>query len=153
MFACYADDVLTGSNDKAERHSLWILGVMGSQLTVFSHASSETLVQPAGWAMAPLGPADLTASSKGAGETRMFVDGSSVRNRDAVRVSGGRVNRWESGEMNLSELCPESLARLAFPRGHRITEESLVDVGLAKHWNPCSLVLCYQFIQCCGWQS
>lgn len=38
--------------------------------------------------MAPLGPADLTASSKGAGETRMFVDGSSEETLAAFTSQG-----------------------------------------------------------------
>ena len=52
------------------------------QLTVLLHASIQALLQPAGWAVTSLGLVDLTASSKGAGETGASGDGSSVGDRE-----------------------------------------------------------------------
>ena len=66
----------------------WILGMVGGQLTVLLHASVQALLQPAGWAVAPLGLVDLTASSEGAREAGAFVDCSPVET-DVVRVRDG----------------------------------------------------------------
>lgn len=65
-------------------------GCGGGRLTVLLHAGVQTLPQPAGWAVTPLGLADLTAPTKAAGEPRAFDSCSSVRDREAVRVGDSR---------------------------------------------------------------
>lgn len=62
------------------------------QLTVLLHASIQALLQPAGGAVAPLGLADLTASSEGARETGAFVDCSPVET-DVVRGYSDTVSK------------------------------------------------------------
>lgn len=66
---------------------------VGGRLTFLPHAGVEALPQPAGWAVPPLGLADLTASGKGAAETSAFANCSSVRDGRCE----GRGWHWTGG--------------------------------------------------------